>query len=649
MEEITSKYKQKLAEEQKKKSGFGGLLKKVGESVSGVYNIHFENAPEKRKKDLMNEHQIDLRDSAHLIVDNDRVGSEDSSTIVTDDIFSIISETGLVYGGMSMCLQLSLERCQKIEHKLDMVFLYVGEDADHEEFSFPLSALIEKDAEVNQERIEPLIDLLNEIFASKPNNESSRIAEILSFQDASMRERIAQYVKDYRLPNYRVFSHLAKFEADSGELEKAEKSLRKTFRCLERQFGDLEKLESNPLAEQICDARIATMLEGKKPLIESMNESGLSRYVRSETIGNYSPEDWMGVLDNGLLNSNGKKTLAEKCPVEPEFLPILKHIVMGNGLGVSLAREIYSRERWEEVQELIGAYRVNEAKEKNQRIHNLGSMLGDRKAFFWVLNILFSKSVMKGIKGSIWSKEGAARLSAIRSLDKYNIDDTETIYLRTLDDSDKEIRDAALKSLKEKIPTDRLAKILEEEQEEASALLTRIQSAKLAVFERMSDLGDMTVSFGKNIIEKAHSGLTFLSSEASVVSHPIKSLYMKFLKKLKINCKAKDMKELPEALFALCIGLSWTDGEIDKVEKETLTTILKNNKLKREFAYWLIERPEISELKPYLKKIKNPEKTTAKLANTLKLQVRGEKEMDWIREIVRVLGIKKAISFRNEA
>jgi tetratricopeptide (TPR) repeat protein len=255
MEEITSKYKEKLGDEQKK-SGFGGLLKKVGDSVSGVYNIHFENAPEKRKKDLMNEHQIDLRDSIHLIVDNDRVGSEDSSTIVTDDIFSIISATGLVYGGMSMCLQLSLERCQKIEHKLDMVFLYVGEDADHEEFSFPLSALIEKDAEVNQERIEPLIDLLNEIFTSKPNNESSKIAEILSIHDDSMREIIAEYVKDYRLPNYRVFAHLAKFEADSGDFEKAEKHLRQAFRSLGKQFSDLKKLKSNPLAEQICDARI---------------------------------------------------------------------------------------------------------------------------------------------------------------------------------------------------------------------------------------------------------------------------------------------------------------------------------------------------------------------------------------------------------
>ena len=256
MEEITSKYKEKLAEEQKKKSGFGGLLKKVGDSVSGVYNIHFEDAPEKRKKDLMNEHQIDLRDSVHLIVDNDRVGSEDSSTIVTDDTFSIISATGLVYGGMSMRLKLSLERCQKIEHKLDMVFLYVGEDADHEEFMFPLSALIEKDAEVNQERIEPLIDLLNEIFASKPNNESSKIAEILSIHDDSLRGIIAEHVKDYRLPNYRVFAHLAKFEADNGDFEKAEKHLRQAFRSLEKQFGDLKKLKSNPLAEQICDARI---------------------------------------------------------------------------------------------------------------------------------------------------------------------------------------------------------------------------------------------------------------------------------------------------------------------------------------------------------------------------------------------------------
>ena len=256
MEAIISKYKDLLSEEQKMESSFGGLLKKVSDSVSGNYNVYFKDAPAKRKKDLMNEHQIDLRDSVHLIVDNDRIGSEDSSTLITDDVLSIISKTGVVYGGVSMCLKLSLARCQKIEHKLDMVFLYAGVEADYEEFSFPLSALIDKDAVVNQKRIEPLFELLNEIFNWKSNDESTKISQILLAQDDSMREPIEQYAKDCRLPNYRAFSHLAKFEADTGNFEKAEKSLRQAFRCLEKQFGDLKQLKSNPLAEQICDARI---------------------------------------------------------------------------------------------------------------------------------------------------------------------------------------------------------------------------------------------------------------------------------------------------------------------------------------------------------------------------------------------------------
>ena len=386
-----------------------------------------------------------------------------------------------------------------------------------------------------------------------------------------------------------------------------------------------------------------TLPEGMETLIESMNENQPSSVVGSEAIGNYSPEDWMIVLDNDLLSSNGKETLAEKCPADQEFLPILKQIAMGNGFGVSLAREIYSRERQEEIRGLIDSYRVNEARDKNQQIHNLGSMLGDRKAFFWGLNILFSKSVMKGIKDSIWSKEGPARLSAIKSLDNYNIDDTEMVYLRVLDDTDKELRDEALTALKKKVPADRLARVLEEEQEEASALLASIDDAKHALYEKLSEIGDVAVSFGKTIFEKASSGIDFLSTEASALSSPIKSIWGKFNKK-----DSSEAQEAPEALFALCIGLSWTDGEIEKSEKEMLSSILINNKLHKEFAYWLIERPEFSELKPYLRKVKQPEKIFIEMTENLRLQVKGESEMEWIREIEKALGIKETIVARSE-
>jgi len=389
---------------------------------------------------------------------------------------------------------------------------------------------------------------------------------------------------------------------------------------------------------------MSTISEGMEKLIESMNEKDSHGYVESESIGIYSSEDWTSVLDNDLLNPDGKEILAEKCPVEADFLPILKHIVMENGLGLSLAREIYRQERWGEMQGLLYNYKVNESKNKNERIHNLGSMLGDHKTFFWGLNILFSKSVMKGLKDSIWNKEGPARLSAIKSLDKFDIDDTEPIYVRALDDSDKEVRTVALNALKGKIPADRLGRILEEEQEEASVLLESIQNAKASIIEMMSGFGKKATSLGKNIFEKASSGIDFITTEAGAATSPIKSIWGKLTKK-----DNNEEQESPEAIFALCVALSWTDGKIEKSEKETLTSILKNNKLDKTFAYWLIERPEISELGPHLKQMKHPEKTITELAGTLKLEVKSETELEWLRDIERALGIEKKLFLKNEA
>jgi hypothetical protein len=372
--------------------------------------------------------------------------------------------------------------------------------------------------------------------------------------------------------------------------------------------------------------------EEMESLIEFMNKDKEHEGLESSAITSHRPDDWLSALDNDLLNTNGKTMLAEKYTTDKSFLPVLKHIAMENGLGVSLSREIYGHERWEELQDLISSYNIRGSQDRHQQIHSFGAMLGDRRTFFWFLKILFSKTVMKGIKDSLWNKDSSARLAAIRSLEKYNIEDTEAVFVRALDDSNKEIREVALKALKEKIPAERLNDILEEEEEEAKSLLQSVEEAKLSTLEMMSGIGEWAASLGKNAFEKASSGVNFLANEAASVTSPVKSIWSKFTRKDK-----NDAQESPDALFALCICLAWVDGKIEINEKEMLASILKENGLDKKFAYWLIEKPDIDELEPYLKRLKNPEKAIFELAEKLNLQV--EQQNEWLRSIENAIGI----------
>jgi hypothetical protein len=252
MDEILGRYSKQFQDDTQKTGKIRGFFKEVvSDKVGGVYRIYFDDAPEKRLKELMTLHQIDLREKVHVIIDNDRIGDDDSSTLITDHWISISSNAGLVYGGDFMALKLSLARCSKIERRFDTVYLYAGEEMDFEEFHFPLTVLIDNEAAINKNKVDPLISLLNDIFSFHTNSESQIIREILSIDDEKLPERVAEYRNRFSLQNYRIFCHLAKYHCGNGNLKEGNRALKSAKGCFEKQYGNLEKLEKNPLEEKI--------------------------------------------------------------------------------------------------------------------------------------------------------------------------------------------------------------------------------------------------------------------------------------------------------------------------------------------------------------------------------------------------------------
>jgi len=273
IDEILGRYREQLQDTAENKGKIRGFFKEVvGDKLGGVYKIYLDDTPEKRMKELMIQHGIDFRKHVHIAVDNDRVGDDDSSTLVTDDVISVFSNSGLVYGGDDMKLKLSLGRCNRIECRFDMVFLYAGEREDAEEFHFPLTVLIDNETAINKNKIDPLIALLNDIFAFCENDESNKINEILSTDNETLLEKVEQYKNEHAsLPSYKVFTHLAKYHCGNGNIDEAKGALKMSSAHFEMQYGSVEKLEKNPLKEKILEDKgqievVENLLNAKAPV-----------------------------------------------------------------------------------------------------------------------------------------------------------------------------------------------------------------------------------------------------------------------------------------------------------------------------------------------------------------------------------------------
>jgi len=380
---------------------------------------------------------------------------------------------------------------------------------------------------------------------------------------------------------------------------------------------------------------MSTLTAKLEELVKSLNDKKASAVLDVVDIQSYEPDDLLCVLDKDLLDPCGKEALAQILPTGLRYLPVLKRIIMQSGLCMSLAKEILRTDRWEEMMSFLQKYKVAEAEERDQKTHNLGSMLGDYAALFWAMKILFSASAIKGLKASVWDREASARLAAIQALDSHDISATEVLYIRGLDDSNKEVRDAALLALKKKIPFERLSSLLEGQRNEAKFLLTSIQSIKESLMGGLSGIGEKAIGVGRDAVSKGGEVASSISAQAVAAQSAVNSIWGKLVKK-----KDKEQKEPPDAVFALCIAMSWADGKIELNEKEALASLLKNDRLDKKFAYWLIDKPKLDELTPYLKKIKDPERAFGEIVELLNLELSSEEAIAWIQAVKTKIGIK---------
>lgn len=250
MNEIINRYEDVLTRKPKKKSSFG-LLNNLIDTFTGDFSIFTNDIPKQRKTILLETHNLDLRTNTKLIVDNDRVGNNDSSMLVTEEFISIHSDKD-IFGGIKLELKIPLKRIKKIENKLDTVFITTLEKDDKNknvEFNFPINLIIQSDIEINIPKIESLFNLLNEII------DNIKVKEDLD--KIYTKEELIDYEKECNYPSYKPFIKFADNLIKKGDLEEARKMINKAWQYLNKQIGEESFLGTDyPLYHYILNSNI---------------------------------------------------------------------------------------------------------------------------------------------------------------------------------------------------------------------------------------------------------------------------------------------------------------------------------------------------------------------------------------------------------
>ncbi|MGB5981651.1 MAG: hypothetical protein WBG46_05865 [Nonlabens sp.] len=174
-------------------------------------------------------------------MDNDRVGSKDSSLIIADKYLSLYSNQSVVGKKTTLSLKLPFDHISRIENKLGTVFITT---CNNKEFRIPTDLIIQSDVSINLAKIKPLFELLQEIISSTTTK--------CNASNIKFRDELDNYYDNYEYPFYDPFISYADKMIEEGQLIIARDYIKKAWEVLNKQVGtDSFAVSSHPLFNYI--------------------------------------------------------------------------------------------------------------------------------------------------------------------------------------------------------------------------------------------------------------------------------------------------------------------------------------------------------------------------------------------------------------
>ena len=383
-----------------------------------------------------------------------------------------------------------------------------------------------------------------------------------------------------------------------------------------------------------------------KEAIDSLPASSDSQQW-SVVLSKYPVDAWLGTLMDDTLSIDARKSLVRGCEGQTAYLPLVIRLLDQTSLGEAIARQIVAEPNWDRLQEKIIGAGLKNASDKEQLATSLSKLVVNKDLIFLFLGILFSRASLGAIAGIFVDGDKAVRLEAARILGTFDISATEHALVAALDDTDEKVRDEVLRALRQKLPEERLVAVIQSSREKAESMQSATKSARDMIFSLPSTIPGMGKVFTAmnaafSVAAAAAGGLVSTASQTanSIGTAATSAAGALSTRWASLFNEGSISSEDPDALFALLLGLSWAEGVLSKDEQEALEGLVGEGGVPSELWQYAHKPPTLLALKPYLHKLKAPEKAVRGFAQFVENHSPTAHSQAWLSELAMILGLQ---------
>lgn len=344
-----------------------------------------------------------------------------------------------------------------------------------------------------------------------------------------------------------------------------------------------------------------------------------------------SPEIWLTLLEGGTLNKYGTRRLAMACSQSVDFHVVCSELVRPSTFAQSIVNEIMSENNWNRIQTIIDKSLIKSASQRSELAYSLRRLFSSGELWIVAIRILFSAKVVKGVFSVFSSGDISTRKMALDACSVYPIEISKELLTMALEDPEEEVRNHSISILKLKLPFEDVYRLIESGEAEAKELRSLAERARDTAFEYLGDLPGISTMF-KAINAVIGGGANIASTISNKFTTSISTVVNVFATKA-------DLKE-KEGLIALSIAIAWTDGIIEKSERDYIESLMEEFDSANRLRHWLHIRPSIDDLKGLFKQIKSPQDTLNTVAKAIQLcpieQMRIP-QLEWLAQIEKAL------------
>lgn len=320
----------------------------------------------------------------------------------------------------------------------------------------------------------------------------------------------------------------------------------------------------------------------------------------------YTAADWLEAINDNRLTVAGKSNLVKVCQDRTEMIPVLVRLASQYGFGLSIAREITTEANWKTLNALLAKHHFPAASSIKDKQRAIASLLVDGALFKYVFRILLSKAVIGAVGSLIRDREYEVRIQALTRLARHDCAETKEALITALEDSHEKVREHAKQVMYMKYPKEVSDEIFHEQEAEASDLRTLAEGAYQSLTKGVTSSPAWAAAVRAATTVK-QGAATAVDATRSTLRRGLRLFFG----------EEEATSDQKNEIFALQLAIVWADGVVDDEEMSWLRSVANAHTIDESLMQYLDRQPTLTELAPYIKRLKSPEQHLRKAIDWL--------------------------------